>query len=67
MPGRLPSAVPSRDRPAPRAVRAAMWSGFLLTVLFYLLPDAEGDVLERIAPFLVALGVAALAPDRRPT
>jgi len=54
-------------RPAPRAVLAAMWSGFLLTVLFYLLPDAQGDVLERIAPFLVALGVAALAPDRRLT
>jgi len=51
-------------RPGPAAVLATMWTGFLLTVLFYLLPDAEGDVLERVAPFVVALAVAAIAARR---
>lgn len=51
--------------PGPRVVLAAMWTGFLLTVLFYLLPGAEGDVLERVLPFLASLGVAALRPRRR--
>ncbi len=44
--------------PAARAVLASLWTGFGLTLLFYVMPDAEGDVLERVVPFLVALIVA---------
>ena len=44
--------------PAARAVLASLWAGFGLTLLFYVMPDAEGDVLERVVPFLVALIVA---------
>jgi Na+/proline symporter len=47
-------------RPLPGRALASMWAGFLLTVLFYLLPDSEGDLLERVVPFLAALAVAAL-------
>ncbi len=43
-----------------RAALAGLWTGFLLTILFYLLPDAEGDVLERVLPFFVALGLVLL-------
>ncbi|MBP6514429.1 MAG: sodium/proline symporter [Steroidobacteraceae bacterium] len=43
---------------------ACLWTGFLLTVVFYLLPDSPGDLHERILPFFVALG-AALWVDRR--
>ena len=46
------------------ATLASMWTGFLLTVVFFLLPNAEGDVLERVLPFFVALGVA-LALSRK--
>jgi len=52
-------------RPGAGTVLLSMWTGFLLTVLFYLLPDAEGDVLERVLPFVAALAVAALTPGRR--
>jgi sodium/proline symporter len=44
-------------RPAAGAALAGLWTGFLLTVAFYLAADAEGDVLERTVPFLVALVV----------
>jgi sodium/proline symporter len=53
--GRIPSA---------RAALAGLLSGFLLTVVFYLAPEAPGDVLERIAPFFIALGLV-VAIDRR--
>ncbi|MBX3702925.1 MAG: sodium/proline symporter [Steroidobacteraceae bacterium] len=51
-------------RPAPAAGLAGMLAGFLLTVAFYLMPDAPGDVLERLGPFFVALALV-LALDRR--
>ncbi len=51
--------------PAARAALAALWTGFLLTLVFYLMPDAEGDVLERVMPFLAALLVAFFADPRR--
>jgi hypothetical protein len=38
----------------PGAVLAAILAGFGLSVLFYLLPNTPGDVLERLAPFLIA-------------
>ncbi len=48
----------------PVAALAGLWTGFLLTVILYLAPNAEGDVLERVLPFVVALGVSLLT-DRR--
>jgi len=53
--GRIPSA---------RAALAGLLSGFLLTVVFYLAPEAPGDVLERIAPFFTSL-LLIVAIDRR--
>ncbi len=52
--------------PPPAASLAAMLTGFGLTVAFYLAPDAPGDVLERVFPFLAALLVAWLAGRPRP-
>jgi sodium/proline symporter len=51
-------------RPGPDAALAGLWTGFALTVAFYLARDAEGDVLERTVPFFVALA-ATLAVDAR--
>ncbi|HEU0224166.1 MAG TPA: sodium/proline symporter [Steroidobacteraceae bacterium] len=52
-------------RPAPPAGLAGMLTGFGLTIAFYLLPDAPGDVLERIVPFFVALAIVLLLDRRR--
>jgi sodium/proline symporter len=46
-------------RPGPGAALAGLWTGFALTVAFYLAADAEGDVLERSVPFAVALALTA--------
>ena len=43
-----------------RGTLACLWTGFLLTILFYLAPDSEGDVLERVVPFVAALCAAVL-------
>jgi len=51
--------------PAPVGVLASMLAGFTLSVVFYLLPNAPGDALERLAPFAIAL-VIALALGRQP-
>lgn len=48
----------------PGGVLAAVVTGFVLSVLFYLLPDAPGDWLERLVPF--AAGVVVLALARKP-
>lgn len=50
--------------PSPAAALAGMLTGFLLTIAFYLAPEAPGDVLERIAPFFVSL-LLVVAIDRR--
>jgi sodium/proline symporter len=50
---------------SPRAAGAGMLTGFLLTIVFYLAPDAPGDVLERIVPFFAALALV-LVLDRAP-
>jgi len=47
------------------AVLAAMLSGFGLSVVLYLLPDAPGDVAERLLPFLVALAVLWLGRSKQ--
>lgn len=50
--------------PSPGGVLASMLAGFTFSVLFYLLPNAPGDALERLAPFFIALLVAALVRRR---
>jgi len=44
----------------PGAVWAAMLAGFFSSVALYLLPDAPGDVAERLLPFFIAVAVAGL-------
>ncbi len=44
---------------------AAMWSGFILSLMFHLLPDAPGDFLERVMPFVASLGIALTGGERR--
>jgi len=52
-------------RVRPGSTLGAMWSGFLLTVVFHVLPDSSGDFLERIVPFVFAMGVALSGGERR--
>jgi len=40
------------------ALLAAMASGFGLTIIFHFLPDAPGDIIERVVPFAVAFLIA---------
>lgn len=55
----------SGKRLRPGSVLGAMWAGFLLTLIFHLLPDAPGDFLERVLPFVAALGIALTGGERR--
>jgi sodium/proline symporter len=48
----------------PGALIGSIATGFLLTVIFYLMPDAPGDAAERLIPLVLATGVA-LAGRRR--
>lgn len=41
--------------PSPAGVLASIIAGFSLSVVFYLMPDTPGDVLERLAPFCISL------------
>ena len=52
----------ARIRPA--GVLASILTGFGLAVLFYLMPDTPGDVLERLVPFCSALAVLWLLRTR---
>jgi sodium/proline symporter len=52
-------------RVRPGSTLGAMWSGFLLTVVFHLMPDTPGDLLERSLPFTAALGIALSGGERR--
>ena len=45
----------------PAGVFLSILTGFGLAVLFYLMPDTPGDVLERLAPFCAALAVLMLS------
>jgi sodium/proline symporter len=49
----------------PGAALGAMWAGTILTLLFHLLPDSPGDFLERVLPFVAALGIALTGGERR--
>lgn len=55
----------SGKRIRPGATLGAMWAGFVLSVLFHLLPDSPGDFLERVLPFIAALGIALTGGERR--
>lgn len=41
----------------PAGVWLSILMGFSLSVVFYLLPNAPGDILERLVPFCVALAI----------
>jgi sodium/proline symporter len=49
----------------PGAALGAMWAGSILTLLFHWLPDSPGDFLERVLPFVAALGIALSGGERR--
>ncbi|GMG86338.1 sodium/proline symporter [Biformimicrobium ophioploci] len=51
-------------RPAHRAVRESVLTGFILAVVLYLLPSTPGDWAERIIPFCAASVVLLLRPSR---
>jgi sodium/proline symporter len=55
----------SGKRVRPGSMLGAMWAGFSLTILFHLLPDSPGDFLERVLPFVAALGIALSGGERR--
>lgn len=55
----------SGKRVRPGSLLGAMWAGFALTILFHLLPDSPGDFLERVLPFVAALGIALSGGERR--
>lgn len=52
-------------RVRPGSTLGAMWAGCILTWLFHVLPDAPGDFLERVLPFVAALGIALTGGERR--
>jgi sodium/proline symporter len=49
----------------PGSTLGAMWAGCILTLLFHLLPDSPGDILERVLPFVASLGIALTGGERR--
>lgn len=52
-------------RVRPGSTLGAMWAGCVLTCLFHALPDAPGDFLERVLPFVASLGIALTGGERR--
>jgi sodium/proline symporter len=55
----------SGKRVRPGSSLGAMWSGFILTIVFHLMPDTPGDLLERSLPFIAAMGIALSGGERR--
>lgn len=45
----------------PAGVLLSILTGFLSAVVFYLMPDTPGDILERLGPFCVAFSVLLLS------
>ncbi|MET0660940.1 MAG: hypothetical protein ABW110_22605, partial [Steroidobacteraceae bacterium] len=43
----------------------AMSAGFMLVCVFHAMPDAPGDFLERVLPFVAGLGIALSGGERR--
>jgi sodium/proline symporter len=52
-------------RVRPGSSLGALWAGFVLTLLFYLMPDTPGDLLERCLPFIAGMGIALSGGERR--
>jgi sodium/proline symporter len=52
-------------RVRPGSALGAMWAGCLLTIVFYLMPDTPGDLLERTLPIVAAMGIALSGGERR--
>jgi len=52
-------------RVRPGSSLGALWAGFVLTLLFYLMPDTPGDLLERCLPFIASMGIALSGGERR--
>lgn len=48
----------------PQGVLLSIIAGFGLSVVFYLMPNTPGDVLERLAPFAIALTIALVSVNR---
>ncbi len=55
----------SGKRIRPGSMLGAMWAGCLLTLLFYVLPSGPGEFLDRVLPFVAALGIALTGGERR--
>ncbi len=54
----------ARVRLHPAGVLLSILTGFGLAVVFYLMPDTPGDILERMAPFCTGLAVLFLFRQR---
>ena len=50
----------------PQYALTAMITGFVLTVVFYSMPNTPGDVAERVIPFVAALAIVWMG-SQRPT
>ncbi len=50
---------------APASIVLSIFTGFSLSVLFYLMPDTPGEILERLAPFCCAFAVLMASTRRR--
>jgi Na+/proline symporter len=48
----------------PAGVLASIIAGFSFSVIFYLMPNTPGDVLERLAPFGISLAIILASIDR---
>jgi len=48
----------------PGGVLLSIMTGFLLAVIFYLMPNTPGDILERLAPFSTGLAVLFLSREK---
>jgi hypothetical protein len=59
------SAAVMRRKVAPRAIIAAMLTGFGLTALLYSLPNTPGDIAERSLPFIAASILAIVGSARK--
>lgn len=55
----------SGKRIRPGSTLGAIWAGFVLSLMFHLLPDSPGNFLERVLPFTAGLGIALTGGERR--
>ncbi|MBC7984605.1 MAG: hypothetical protein H7Y02_12205 [Candidatus Obscuribacterales bacterium] len=55
----------SGKRVRPDSMLGSIWAGFALTIIFHVMPDTPGDLMERGLPFITALGIALSGGDQR--